>query len=134
MPTSLRTNLSAISQSPKQSPSCLAHSLLHKKGFDPVDQMNRYCNWQYHGYLSSAGECFDIGATVASALNRYIQTKDSFAGSDNPADTTAAIVGQLAGAYYGVSAIPHTWLSQLSMRAEIEELALGLFTHRYHPV
>jgi len=243
---------------------CLAHSLLHKKGFDPVDQMNRYCNWQYHGYLSSTGECFDIGATVASALNRYIQTKDPFAGSDHPrtagngaimrlapipmfyalsheltlkyagessrtthaaqeaiecarlfgalirlallgsskddillrneyiaiapkviplanggyihkseaqirgsgyvvesleaalwcfahtdsypaavlkaanlgddADTTAAIVGQLAGAYYGVSAIPHTWLSQLSMRAEIEELALGLFTHRYQVV
>ncbi len=24
---------------------CLAHSLLHAGGFDPVDQMNRYCNW-----------------------------------------------------------------------------------------
>lgn len=24
---------------------CLAHSLLYRQGFDPVDQMNRYCNW-----------------------------------------------------------------------------------------
>lgn len=60
---------------------CLAHSLIDKKGFDPVDQINRYCNWYQHGYLSSTGECFDIGATVASALNRYLATGDPFSGS-----------------------------------------------------
>ncbi|NEL81194.1 MAG: ADP-ribosylglycohydrolase family protein, partial [Xanthomonas perforans] len=43
---------------------CLAHSLLYRQGFDAADQMNRYCNWYQHGYLSSTGSCFDIGATV----------------------------------------------------------------------
>lgn len=47
---------------------CLAHSLLHRQGFDAADQMNRYCNWYRHGYLSSTGACFDIGATVRQAL------------------------------------------------------------------
>ncbi|HTF98862.1 MAG TPA: ADP-ribosylglycohydrolase family protein [Cellvibrio sp.] len=60
---------------------CLAHSLLHKNGFDPVDQMNRYCNWYQYGYMSSTGECFDIGATVATALNAYMKTGNPFSGS-----------------------------------------------------
>lgn len=60
---------------------CLGHSLLQKKGFSATDQMNRYCNWYQYGYMSSTGECFDIGATVSSALNRYLQTGDPFSGS-----------------------------------------------------
>ena len=36
------------------------------------------------------------------------------------ADTTAAVCGQLAGAYYGADGIPATWLERLVMRAEIE--------------
>lgn len=43
------------------------------------------------------------------------------------ADTTGAIVGQLAGAYYGAEAIPSLWLDALAMRADIEELAGKLF-------
>ena len=39
------------------------------------------------------------------------------------ADTTAAICGQIAGAYYGVSAIPAAWLAKVALRAEIEALA-----------
>ena len=39
------------------------------------------------------------------------------------ADTTAAICGQIAGAYYGVSAIPAAWLAKLALRTEIEALA-----------
>ena len=42
------------------------------------------------------------------------------------ADTTAAICGQIAGAYYGDIAIPENWLRQLVMREEIETLADGL--------
>jgi ADP-ribosylglycohydrolase len=43
------------------------------------------------------------------------------------ADTTAAIYGQLAGALYGVDAIPARWRAQLAMRERIEELADELF-------
>lgn len=63
---------------------CLAESLLSKKGFDAVDQMGRYLNWWKWGYLSSTGECFDIGMTVSQALSRYQQTGDPFAGSTAP--------------------------------------------------
>lgn len=41
----------------------------------------------------------------------------------NDADTTAAICGQVAGAYYGVSGIPANWLEKLFMRDEIAILA-----------
>jgi len=38
------------------------------------------------------------------------------------ADTTAAVCGQLAGAFYGESGIPQHWLARLTMREEIAEL------------
>lgn len=63
---------------------CLAHSLLYRQGFDAVDQMNRYCNWANHGYLSSVGHCFDIGMTIARALERYQNTGDPYSGSPDP--------------------------------------------------
>jgi len=43
------------------------------------------------------------------------------------ADTTAAVCGQLAGAYYGESGIPKTWLTHLTMLTEIKALADRLF-------
>jgi ADP-ribosylglycohydrolase len=43
------------------------------------------------------------------------------------ADTTAAVYGQIAGAFYGVRAIPEKWLDMLSMRDLIENLADRLF-------
>ncbi|KAF0811594.1 ADP-ribosyl-[dinitrogen reductase] glycohydrolase [Andreprevotia sp. IGB-42] len=239
---------------------CLVHSLLHRHGFNAEDQMNRYCNWASYGYMSSTGECFDIGMTVARALQRYRSSGDPFSGSiepdtagngslmrlapvpmyffENPAqviryagesartthgaeeaiectrlfaaqlraglagesketilfgtgykaiakkvvplaagdwrdksineirgngyvvdsleaalwcfwhttdfesailaaanlgddaDTTAAICGQIAGAHYGVKAIPLHWLSRLVMGEEISQLAMRLFNER----
>jgi ADP-ribosyl-[dinitrogen reductase] hydrolase len=239
---------------------CMAASLTHCKGFDAVDQMNRYVNWWRYGYYSSTGECFDIGMTTAAALQRYLNTGDPVAGSREPhaagngslmrlapvvlfyhpdaeqarvharrsselthaadeaigccelfadilinalsgatkdalvrgssaiprapsiaaiergdyltkaagaingsgycvesleaalwcfaktetfeqavlsaanlgddADTTAAIVGQLAGAHYGVAGIPAHWLEQLHMRDEISSLAQALLKDR----
>jgi ADP-ribosyl-[dinitrogen reductase] hydrolase len=236
---------------------CLAHSLLAQKRFDPIDQINRYCNWYQHGYMSSNGKCFDIGNTVSDALRKYLNTKDPYSGSvdessagngsimrlspipiffhnnyedcityagessrtthgcdecvdscklfasllfnafrasdklsifanntyqpyckkvisiadkdflkldysqltgigyvieslesalwcfmngksfedcillaaniGNDADTTAAICGQLAGAYYGFSNIPNHWRSSITMATEIESLAVELF-------
>jgi ADP-ribosyl-[dinitrogen reductase] hydrolase len=43
------------------------------------------------------------------------------------ADTTSAICGQVAGAYYGISGIPPQWLRQLTMLKEITELANQLY-------
>ena len=71
---------------------CLATSLLECGGFDPTDQMQRYVRWWREGYLSSTGECFDIGVTTSGALSRFMQRGDPYAGS---ADSTSAGNGSL---------------------------------------
>ena len=43
------------------------------------------------------------------------------------ADTTAAICGQVAGAYYGVGAIPSSWLNELAMKEHISDAAENLY-------
>lgn len=238
---------------------CLAESLLSKGGFDANDQMGRYLNWWQWGYLSSTGDCFDIGMTVRDALAAFQQTGNAFSGPTDPqtagngslmrlapvalfyypsesdvlkfcaqssrtthgapeaveccellglalaqalaggtkaslrnlhsiearepkvaalahgvylgksrdeitgsgyciasleaalwcfhhtetfeaavlaaanlgddADTTAAMVGQLAGAHYGVGSIPAHWLDRLHMRSDIEQMAEALIRH-----
>ncbi len=42
-------------------------------------------------------------------------------------DTTGAVYGQIAGAYYGVDCIPKAWLSKLAFRDMIESFAIKLF-------
>jgi ADP-ribosyl-[dinitrogen reductase] hydrolase len=63
---------------------CLGTSLLGARGFDPKDQMDRYCDWWRNGYLSSTGRCFDIGNTVQQALSQYQRSGDPFSGSTHP--------------------------------------------------
>lgn len=46
------------------------------------------------------------------------------------ADTTAAICGQVAGAYYGEKGIPTRWLEKLVMRDKIRDLADRLLAAR----
>lgn len=60
---------------------CLAYSLAEQKKFDPRDQMDRYCQWYQHGYMSSNGNCFDIGITISMALRKYLATKEPFSGA-----------------------------------------------------
>lgn len=240
---------------------CLATSLVEKQGFDVADQMDKYWRWYQDGYMSSTGDCFDIGNTVRKALNTYHRTGEPFSGDTSPytagngslmrlapvpifyfpdlqktlffsaessrtthgaaecleacqlfaeilfnafsgkekeellfkttfnpsaskikdissglyrnkeeneiigsgyvvasleaalwcfyqsnsfeeailrsvnlgddADTTAAICGQVAGAYYGMDGIPESWLSKLFMRSEIESLAYKLIANHF---
>jgi len=42
------------------------------------------------------------------------------------ADTTAAVCGQLAGAYYGIGGIPDRWLRKLAGCTMIDQMALAL--------
>ena len=49
-----------------------------------MDQMQRYVRWCREGYLSSNGECFDIGITVSDALSRFERTGDPYSGSTDP--------------------------------------------------
>jgi len=62
---------------------------------------------------------------------------DDFAGAvlaaanlGEDADTTAAVCGQVAGAFYGEQGIPARWLEKLSMREEIAALADDLARER----
>ncbi len=43
------------------------------------------------------------------------------------ADTTAAVYGQLAGAFYGEGGIPRPWRRKLAKRSTIEKFADDLF-------
>ncbi len=53
---------------------CLAESLVECRGFDPVDQLQRYVRWWHEGHLSCTGHCFDIGNTTRSALANFERT------------------------------------------------------------
>ena len=50
------------------------------------------------------------------------------------ADTTAAVCGQIAGAFYGVEKIPPSWLSALARASEIRHLADQLYELRWRPI
>ncbi len=64
---------------------CLGASLVETRRFDVIDQMRRYLRWRRDGYMSSIGRCFDIGSTVAAALDRFAVDGEPFAGSVDPA-------------------------------------------------
>jgi ADP-ribosyl-[dinitrogen reductase] hydrolase len=63
---------------------CLAESLVECQGLDMADQLHRYTRWWKEGYLSSTGECFDIGTTVAGALYFYERNGEVFADTNHP--------------------------------------------------
>ena len=66
--------------------------------------------------LEAAAYCFATTTTFSDAVLMAANLGDD-------ADTTAAVTGQLAGAFYGVGAIPSAWLAQLARADDIEELA-----------
>ena len=57
---------------------CLANSLVSRHGFVPYDQLVRYKWWYQHGYMSSTGRCFDIGAATKESLDEFIQRQIKF--------------------------------------------------------
>jgi ADP-ribosyl-[dinitrogen reductase] hydrolase len=57
---------------------CIAESLIAKRAFDPVDQLERFVRWYRQGYLSSTGSCFDIGNTTRRSLEDFERTGEPF--------------------------------------------------------
>lgn len=90
---------------------CLGYSLVECNGFDAHDQMTSYVRWWKEGYLSSTGVCFDIGVTVAGALQRFQQTGDPFAGSTDPHKASNGCIMRLAPVpiyyYPDIDAVAH---------------------------
>ncbi|MGZ8238123.1 MAG: ADP-ribosylglycohydrolase family protein [Methylobacter sp.] len=70
--------------------------------------------------LEAALWCFWTTDNFESAILKAANLGDD-------ADTTAAVCGQLAGAYYGMSGIPKHWLERLVQREMIQGLADRLY-------
>ena len=70
--------------------------------------------------LEAALWCVDRSETIADALILA-------ANLGRDADTVGAVTGQLAGALWGLSGAPASWLDKLAWRERIEALAAGLF-------
>ena len=58
-------------------------SLVAKGGYNPYDQLVRYKWWYKNGYMSSTGQCFDIGAATSQSLNEFERRQKRFASKYN---------------------------------------------------
>ena len=85
------------------------------------DQMGRYLAWWRDGYLSSTGECFDIGNTVSSALRRFHETGEPAAGSSD-------LYSAGNGSIMRLAPVPIFYSSDLE-RARLEAVASSRTTH-----
>ena len=70
--------------------------------------------------LEAALWCFLNTENYKDAILRAVNLGDD-------ADTTAAVCGQIAGAYYGIQGIPVQWRTKISMGDTIENMAVSLF-------
>lgn len=76
--------------------------------------------------LEAALWCFYRTETYREAITKAVNLGDD-------ADTTAAVCGQLAGAYYTNNGLPAGWLEKVAMYEYIESLADRLYDERYMP-
>lgn len=75
---------------------CLADSLIEQKGFDPVNQLQKYVRWLREGYLSSIDRCFDIGNTTLDALMQFEKTQEPYCGPTDPRSAGNGSIMRLA--------------------------------------
>lgn len=71
---------------------CLAQSLIDKQGIDMHDQALKYIDWFKNGYMSSTGECFDIGTQTCKALKYYSTNKQFLTNNDENACGNGALM------------------------------------------
>lgn len=113
------------------------HTLLADNPSKYSEHLHSVINGDYQH--KSRDEIVGSGYVVASleaALWCFYHT-DNFADAvlaavnlGDDADTTAAICGQIAGAYYGVDALPTHWLEKLYERDRLVQLADDLFSNQ----
>lgn len=93
---------------------------MDKKEDPPTPRLRRTGQIRGSGYvvesLEAALWCFHKTNSFCDAILKAVNLGDD-------ADTTAAVCGQIAGAFYGESGIPAEWLAKLCMRDKITEFA-----------
>lgn len=71
-------------------------------------------------------DCLEAALWAFHSTDSFEQAVLRAANLGDDADTTAAVCGQIAGAFYGASGIPERWLAKLARRDAIESLAEAL--------
>lgn len=71
-------------------------------------------------------ECLEAALWCFHRTDSFEAAVLAAANLGDDADTTAAVCGQLAGAFYGIAGIPARWLQKLAARSMIEQMAMAL--------
>jgi ADP-ribosyl-[dinitrogen reductase] hydrolase len=98
---------------------------------EAVEQME-YADLQPSGYAGYVVECLEAAAWCclrSESLEECLIQAVNLAGE---ADTIAAVAGGVAGAYWGMGAIPQRWLEALYRRRDLEQVADQLASLRAH--
>ncbi len=96
------------------------------------DLVARHPNFRFNKYRGHAGGyVVETMQTVFHYIFTTAEFEECLVGVVNQggdADTTGAIAGMIAGAFYGLDAIPRKWLRKLdpSVRQEVAEMAVRL--------
>ena len=96
------------------------------------EEVNEIINGSYkkNFNIKTTGYVID---TLNSALWSFYNTKDFTTGLLNlvnlggDSDTTGAVYGQIAGAYYGFNAIPEKWVNKIALKEKIFKMIDSLF-------
>lgn len=81
--------------------------------------------------IRGTGYCIDALEAALWAFDRADDYRDAVLAAANlgdDADTTAAICGQIAGAFWGESGIPAEWCRRLALKNTVSDLADGLWS------
>lgn len=89
--------------------------------------------WAFHNNSTFKDGCLLVGREYYYVTYHLI-TKHCIVNLGNDADTTAAIYGQIAGAYYGADGIPEEWRRKCSLHHLIEIFAKELVRQSAHIV
>ncbi len=71
-------------------------------------------------------DCLEAALWAFASTDSYETAVLAAVNLGDDADTTGAVCGQIAGAFYGASAVPERWRNKLAMLPEIEKLATRL--------
>ncbi len=73
-------------------------------------------------------DTFEAALWAFAPMDGFARTLLRAVNLGDDADTVGAVAGQIAGAHYGLSAIPTEWLDVLAWRDDLIDLGRRLYT------